>query len=62
MRKVSDRPNCCEEGDEYISLRFRSGVCTGYFLEDFEHHGKILYCPFCGKKLDWLDEEKERIE
>ncbi len=61
MKKVSDRPNCCEKGNELIGWHTDClssisqnyftgwGICTGYFIEDYEYE-QIGYCPFCGRK------------
>ncbi len=72
MRKVSDRPNCCEEGSEFIwwtDFHLLVGAKKGwYMIVDWDdkmedEQGRIFrgisYCPFCGKKLDWIDEKKQ---
>jgi len=63
MRKdENDRPSCCQRGNEYI-LRYGKGweMCTGYSIDGFEYD-QISYCPFCGKKLNLPDEEKDNTE
>ncbi len=69
MKKVSDRPNCCEEGSEFIwwtDSHLLVGSYKGWYMivgwddKMEDKQGRIFrgvsYCPFCGKKLDWLDE------
>lgn len=69
MRKVSDRPNCCKEGSESIwwtDFHLLVGAKKGWYMivgwddKMKDEQGRIFrgvsYCPFCGKKLDWIDE------
>ncbi len=69
MRRIGDKPNCCEKGDEYIwwdefeilVSSFRGWrMIVGWDDKMEDEQGRIFrgisYCPFCGKKLDWAAE------
>ncbi len=68
MRKGGDKPNCCEKGNEYIwwdDFEILTGSFRGWRMIvgwDDEMEGCIFrgisYCPFCGNKLDWVDEKR----
>ncbi len=63
MRKKDDRPNCCDEGNEFIGWddfeiilgHFKGWRMTVDYEDSMEYEGiitrEVLYCPFCGKKL-----------
>ncbi len=64
--KEDDRPNCCERGNEFISWYINRpddygklftgwGMMVDYKWEDAEI-AEISYCPFCGKKLDVIND------
>ncbi len=64
MRKDGEQPKCCDKGNEHIRWHIKLdvgwgftgwGMCVGYFDGKLEYE-QIGYCPFCGKKLDWVDE------